>query len=115
MAHIGIRSKTLHGLLDPLWVGRNGISPARCCRQQAIAIWESASGLKWDPAAFRWWQVFASVKAVAIWISSTEDFANGSTSRSSAMAGWVMTDRQNRILVDRLAPNSGHRFAEALV
>jgi aminoglycoside phosphotransferase (APT) family kinase protein len=117
MAHIGDPLEDLAWSLDPLWGWpERHLAGALLPRKQAIAIWEAASGLECDPAAFRWWQVFASVKAVAIWISSTEDFANGSTKEPIlAMAGWVMTDRQNRILVDRLAPNSGHRFAEALV
>jgi aminoglycoside phosphotransferase (APT) family kinase protein len=117
MAHIGDPLEDLAWSLDPLWGWperhlAGGLLP----RKQAIAIWETASGLTCDPAAFRWWQVFASVKALAIWISSTEDFANGSTKEPIlAMAGWVMTDRQNRILVDRLAPDSSHRYAEALL
>ena len=59
--------------------------------------------------------MFASLKGLAIWISSTEDFANGTTKEPIlAVAGWLMTDRQNRILVDRLRPDSPHRYAEAL-
>jgi aminoglycoside phosphotransferase (APT) family kinase protein len=84
-------------------------------RRRAIDIWQSASGIDVDPDAFRWWQVFASIKGLAIWISSTEDFANGTTKEPIlAMAGWVMTDRQNRILVDRLSPDSTYRYAEPL-
>ena len=65
--------------------------------------------------AFRWWQVFASLKGLAIWISSSEDFANGSTKEPIlAIAGWMMTDRQNRILVDRLRPDTQHALTEPL-
>jgi hypothetical protein len=53
----------------------------------------------------KWWRIFASVKAVAIWISSSENFEKGEGKDSIlAMAGWVMTDRQNRILLNYFAP-----------
>ncbi len=79
-------------------------------------MWEEASGLTVDRAAFRWWQVFASYKGLAIWISSTEDFVNGASKEPIlAVAGWLMTDRQNRILVDRLSPGSEHAYAEPIV
>ncbi len=117
MAHIGDPLEDLAWSLDPLWgwPDRNlagGLLP----REEAIALWEKASGFKVDRQAFRWWQVFASLKGLAIWISSSEDFANGSTKEPIlAIAGWMMTDRQNRILVDRLRPDSEHQLTEPLV
>lgn len=116
MAHIGDPLEDLAWSLDPLWGWperhlAGGLLP----RRRAIDIWQAASGIDVDPDALRWWQVFASVKGLAIWISSTEDFANGTTKEPIlAMAGWVMTDRQNRILVDRLSPDSTYRYAEPL-
>ena len=117
MAHIGDPLEDLAWSLDPLWAWPDqelagGLLP----RQEAIAVWEQASGLRVDRAAFRWWQVFASLKALAIWISSTEDFVNGDSKEPIlAVAGWLMADRQNRILVDRLHPNSAHRYTEPLL
>ena len=40
-------------------------------------MWERASGLKADPAAFAWWELFASVKGQAIWISSAKEYRDG--------------------------------------
>jgi aminoglycoside phosphotransferase (APT) family kinase protein len=117
MAHIGDPLEDLAWSLDPLWgwpdkTLAGGLLP----REQAISLWEAASGLQVDRQVFRWWQVFASLKGLAIWISSSEDFANGSTKEPIlAIAGWMMTDRQNRILVDRLKPDSEHRFTEPLI
>ena len=117
MAHIGDPLEDLAWSLDPLWGWPDkklagGLLP----RDEAISLWEKASGLKVDRQAFRWWQVFASLKGLAIWISSSEDFANGSTKEPIlAIAGWMMTDRQNRILVDRLKPDSEHALTEPLV
>ncbi len=117
MAHIGDPLEDLAWSLDPLWgwpdrALAGGLLP----RAEAMALWERASGFQIDRQAFRWWQVFASLKGLAIWISSSEDFANGSTKEPIlALAGWMMTDRQNRILVDRLRPDSEHTLTEPLV
>ena len=115
MAHIGDPLEDLAWSLDPLWSSNAHLAGRLLPREDAISIWESASGLKVDRAAFRWWQVFASVKALAIWISSAEDYVNGTTKEPIlALAGWPMMDRQNRILLDRLSPESEHRYAEPL-
>jgi aminoglycoside phosphotransferase (APT) family kinase protein len=117
MAHVGDPLEDLAWSLDPLWAWpertlAGGLLP----RERAIAIWERASGLEVDREAFRWWQVFASLKGLAIWISSTEDFVNGESKEPIlAVAGWIMTDRQNRILLDRLDPASTHDYAEPLL
>lgn len=116
MAHIGDPYEDLAWSLDPLWGWperhlAGGLLP----RNEAIDIWQRASGIKVDRKVFCWWQVFASLKALAIWISSTEDFANGTSKEPIlALAGWIMSDRQNRILVDRLHPATTHIYTEAL-
>ena len=54
------------------------------------------------------------MKAIAIWISSAEDYVNGTTKEPIlAFAGWPLIDRQNRILLDHLSPESRHLYAEA--
>lgn len=117
MAHIGDRLEDLAWSCDPLWGWperhlAGGLLP----RERAIGIWEAASGHRVDRQQFRWWQVFASLKALAIWISSTEDYANGTSKEPIlAVAGWLMTDRENRILVDRLHPASTHTYTEGLL
>ena len=117
MAHIGDPLEDLAWSLDPLWGWPDthlagGLLP----REAAMALWEKASGFRVDREAFRWWQVFASLKGLAIWISSSEDFANGAGKDPIlAVAGWLMADRQNRILVDRLRPGSSHDLAGPLV
>jgi aminoglycoside phosphotransferase (APT) family kinase protein len=117
MAHIGDPLEDLAWSLDPLWAWPDktlagGLLP----REAALTIWEESSGRTVDRDRFRWWQVFASLKGLAIWISSTEDFANGATKEPIlAVAGWLMSDRQNRILVDRLRPDSPRRYAEAVL
>lgn len=116
MAHVGDPLEDLAWSLDPLWSPDLALAGRLVSRNRAIEIWEKASGIKVDRQAFRWWQIFASVKALAIWISSAHDFTTGTTKEPIlAFAGWPMIDRQNRILLDRLSPESENRYAEALV
>ncbi len=106
MAHLGDPLEDLAWSLDPLWGWPNThLAGGLLSREDAIRIWQDTSGFVVDPEAFHWWQIFASLKGLAIWVSSSEDFANGASKEPIlAVAGWVMTDRHNRILLDRLSP-----------
>ena len=116
MAHIGDPLEDLAWSLDPLWSAELHVAGRLLPREDAIRTWEAASGMPVDRTDFRWWQIFASLKAIAIWISSAEDYVNGTTKEPIlALAGWPMMDRQNRILLDRLSPESDHQYAEPLV
>ncbi len=108
MCHLGDPLEDLAWSMDPLWSGDEPHLAGRLLpHDDAIAIWQETSGLELDPVAFHWWRVFVSVKGIAIWISSSEDFENGEGKDAIlATAGWVMTDRQNRILLDYLASGS---------
>ncbi len=116
MAHIGDPLEDLAWSMDPLWSFNQPQLAGRLLpHKQAASAWEAASGLSVDPSAFRWWRVFASVKAIGIWLSSSEDFHSGASKAPIlAIAGWLMTDRQQRILVDYLSPHSSHRFVETV-
>ncbi|HEX4181729.1 MAG TPA: phosphotransferase family protein, partial [Caulobacteraceae bacterium] len=80
MAHLGDPLEDLAWSMDPLWSWTEPQLAGRLLpHKEAAALWEAASGLTVDPAAFRWWQVFAAVKAIGIWISSSEDFHSGAS------------------------------------
>lgn len=117
MAHLGDPLEDLAWSMDPLWCfPEKTLAGGLLPRADALAIWERASGITVDAEAFRWWQIFASLKALAIWISSAESFVNGATKDPIlAYAGWPLIDRQNRILLDRLDPNSRYESAEAIL
>jgi len=116
MAHIGDPLEDLAWSLDPQWSPNLTDAGRLLPRAKAIQVWQASSGLPIDAIAFRWWQIFASLKGLAIWISSAEDYVNGSTKEPIlAMAGWPMIDRQNRILLDRLSPSSEHKYAVPLI
>jgi aminoglycoside phosphotransferase (APT) family kinase protein len=105
MAHFGDPLEDLAWAMDPLWRHSEthrvaGMLP----RAEAILIWEAASGLEFDAKAFRWWELFASVKAQAIWISSAKEFRDGGYSEPIlCFSGWVTARLQDEILANYLA------------
>lgn len=116
MAHLGDPLEDLAWSMDPLWSWNEPHLAGRLLpHKEAVRCWEAASGLTVEPQAFRWWQVFAALKGIGIWISSSEDFHSGASKAPIlAVAGWLMTDRQQRILDDYLSPHSKHVFVEVV-
>ena len=112
MCHLGDPLEDLAWSLDPLWCWANPqLAGNLLPHEEAIKHWETASGLKVNHDDFVWWRVFAALKGLAIWVSSSEDFHHGDSKQSIlAYAGWVMTDRQTRILLDYLSPLSAQQF-----
>jgi len=53
---------------------RSGVAP----REEALRIWQAASGLEIDSAALRWWELMMCIKGQAIW--------------NAGAAAWVKTD-----------------------
>jgi aminoglycoside phosphotransferase (APT) family kinase protein len=77
-------------------------------RAEAIAIWEKASGLKADPKALHWWEIFASLKGAAIWISAAREYEEGrNIDPVNAFSGWYCLSVHNRVLAERLAAEIG--------
>jgi len=104
MCHLGDPLEDLAWAFNPLWGGQSFENPGRLLpRAEAIRLWERASGLTVDPVAFRWWEVFAGVKGVAIWQSAARAFADGANRDPiQVTAGWFCTDPQDRFIMDRL-------------
>jgi aminoglycoside phosphotransferase (APT) family kinase protein len=105
MAHIGDPLEDLGWAMEPLWCyGETDRVSGMLPKARAIAIWEAASGLKVDPAAFAWWELFASVKGQAIWTSAAKEYrAGGFKDPVLGLSGWYTARRQDVILADRLA------------
>jgi aminoglycoside phosphotransferase (APT) family kinase protein len=105
MAHLGDPLEDLGWALDPLW--RDVVSgkvSGMLSREDAIAVWERASGLKADPAAFAWWELFASVKGQAIWTSSAKEYRDGGYMEPIlGFSGWLTARRHDEILAGKLA------------
>jgi aminoglycoside phosphotransferase (APT) family kinase protein len=104
MAHLGDPIEDLAGSFkeDWEWAGdgrKGGIIDA----DEAIAVYEAASGLHVDPVALRWWTIFGSVKAQGIWITGAKQFAEGkSQDLMHAMVAWSLINRQDEILLRTL-------------
>ena len=104
MAHLGDPLEDLAWALDPLWSHGDPSHPAgTVARDRAIAIWEESSGLCADPHALAWWEIFASLKGLAIWISAAREYAEGrNTEPVNAFSGWYCLAFHNKVLADRL-------------
>ena len=106
MCHLGDPLEDLAWALDPLWSWPDRDRPGKLLpRDRALAIWSEVSGIEIDGQALEWWEIFASVKGLAIWISSGREFADGrNLDPILALASWFPTDVHDRVLVERLAP-----------
>ncbi|MGH6873094.1 MAG: phosphotransferase family protein [Rhizomicrobium sp.] len=105
MAHLGDPLEDLGWAFDPLWSHGDPARPAgTIAREEALAAWERASGLKADRAALNWWEIFASLKGLAIWISAAREYAEARNSDPvNAFSGWYCLAFHNKVLADRLA------------
>jgi aminoglycoside phosphotransferase (APT) family kinase protein len=80
MCHLGDPLEDLAWTCMPNWRwGRLDRAGGLLDFDRAFATWERASGLRRDPDAFRWWSVFAHVKAQGIWLTGARNFADGKT------------------------------------
>ena len=104
MAHLGDPLEDLGWAMDPLWSHGDPAHPGgTIARDRAIAVWERSSGLRADPHALAWWEIFASVKGLAIWISAAREYAEGrNTEAVNAFSGWFCLAFHNKVLADRL-------------
>jgi aminoglycoside phosphotransferase (APT) family kinase protein len=104
MAHLGNPLEDLGWAIDPLWSHGDPSRPAGTIpREEALSIWQKESGIKLDTAALAWWEIFASLKGLAIWISAAREYADGrNTDPVNAFSGWYCLAFHNKILADRL-------------
>ncbi|MBI2964364.1 MAG: phosphotransferase family protein [Deltaproteobacteria bacterium] len=105
MCHLGDPLEDLAWALDPIWSWPDRERPGKLIpRDRALASWSAASGIAIDARALEWWETFASLKGLAIWISSGREFAEGrNLDPILALASWFPTDVHERVLVERLA------------
>jgi len=104
MAHLGDPLEDLAWGLNPIWrFARDGRAGGLVPREDAIRIWERASGLCADPEALRWWEVFSCVKGQSIWLSGAHEFAAGvNQDPILVIAAWLMGNSQDRAILDAL-------------
>jgi aminoglycoside phosphotransferase (APT) family kinase protein len=102
MAHLGDPLEDLGWGLNRIWCmardeRRGGLLP----RDEAVAIWERTSGLKADPAALHWWELFNCVKGQGIWVSSARAWTDNEN-RDPIMiySAWLMLNPQDRAALE---------------
>ena len=105
MAHIGDPYEDFAWMTDPLWSGGDlARAGGMVAWPEAIGEWELASGCKFNFDVFEWWSIFASVKAIGIWITSARAFADGANDDPIlAWSGWFTHAAHERILAARLS------------
>jgi aminoglycoside phosphotransferase (APT) family kinase protein len=98
MAHLGDPLEDLAWGINPVWQwARDGLSGGLLPRAEAIRHWEEASGLRADPAALHWWELFSCVKGQGIWVSGGHEFQEGANHDPVlCMSSWMMGNSQDR-------------------
>lgn len=104
MAHLGDPLEDLGWAINPLWSREDdarisGMLP----RDEALRVWREASGLEIEPAAMKWWELFASVKGQAIWTSAAREWRDGGMVEPIlAFSGWFTARRHDEIIARQL-------------
>ena len=104
MAHLGDPLEDLAWGLNPIWCwARDGRVGGLVSREKAIRIWEVSSGMRADPAALHWWELFSCVKGQAIWVSGAREFSEGvNQDPILALSSWLMGNSQDRAALSLL-------------
>ncbi len=108
MAHLGDPLEDLAWGLGAVWQwSRDGLAGSLLPKADAIRIWEQSSGLRAEPSALHWWELFSCVKGQGIWVSSGREFQAGANQDPVlCMSSWMMGNSQDRAaltLLGRLA------------
>jgi aminoglycoside phosphotransferase (APT) family kinase protein len=104
MCHLGDPLEDLAWLINPTWHWKKPEKVAFILpRDDAVKIWEKSSGLKADQIALGWWEVFAHVKCLAIWLQASKMFVEGrNTDPIISYAGIAAGDVTSRSLLKAL-------------
>jgi aminoglycoside phosphotransferase (APT) family kinase protein len=69
-----------------------------CDRERLFAAYERASGVRVDPAAVRWWEVFGNLKWAVICIMQAQTFLNGVQNVELAALGRRIVEMEQELL-----------------
>jgi len=102
MSHLGDPLEDLGWTLNRIWCwAQDDLRGALLPREEAIAIWEKASGLKADPAALHWWELFNCVKGQGIWVSSAKAWSDGQNKDPILIvSSWRLLNAQDRAALE---------------
>ena len=104
MAHIGDPLEDLGWALSPIWSWQDPSKPAYLIdRQASLSAWEVSSGLTIDKNDLKWWELFACVKGMAIWISAGNEFKTGkNVDPINLFSPWIPGDIHLEIILNIL-------------
>lgn len=103
MVHAGDPHEDLAWALDPLWAHDPARPLTGIGREEAITLWEAASGLACNRDALAWWGLFSAVKGLAIWLSAGRAFASGANGDLvNAWSAWMCGQFHERQLAQAL-------------
>jgi aminoglycoside phosphotransferase (APT) family kinase protein len=104
MAHFGDPLEDLSWSFMKAWQwGKDGKVGALIEREEAIRIWEAASGLHAEPETLHWWDVFSCVKAQGIWLTGAHEYARGrATDLLMAFTSYWLINSQDKYLLEVL-------------
>jgi aminoglycoside phosphotransferase (APT) family kinase protein len=102
MAHLGDPLEDLGWSLNRIWCwGGGDLRGGLATRDDAIAIWTRASGLKADPAALHWWELFNCVKGQGIWVSGAKAWMDeDNRDPILVFSSWRMMNSQDRAALE---------------
>ena len=104
MSHLGDPLEDLAWSINRIWCwARDERVGGLVGREQAIGIWEEASGRRADPEALHWWELFSSVKAQVIWVSSAREYLEGvNRDPILSLSGWLLANPQDRAALETM-------------
>lgn len=108
MAHIGNPLEDLGWALSPIWSWQDRKRPGYLIqKEEALKAWESSSNIKVDPVELKWWELFAAVKGMAIWISAGNEFKSGKNiDPINLFSAWIPGDIHLEVILDILEDNN---------
>jgi aminoglycoside phosphotransferase (APT) family kinase protein len=101
MAHLGDPLEDLAWSFMEAWEwGRDGKKGGMIDKDEAIRVYEAASGEPVDRDALHWWDVFSGVKGQGIWLTGARSYQDGRTSElMMPMTAYWLTNFQDEIIL----------------
>ena len=104
MAHIGDPLEDLAWAMSPIWCWKDHDRPSYLIkRKQALDVWQKKTQIEIEIESLAWWELFACVKGLAIWISAGHEFITGSnTDPINLFSAWIPGDIHMEIILETL-------------
>ncbi|MGE5594826.1 MAG: phosphotransferase family protein, partial [Hyphomicrobiales bacterium] len=101
MAHLGDPLEDLAWSFMEAWEwARNGKKGGIIEKEEAIRVYEAATGEPVDREALHWWDVFSGVKGQGIWLTGARSYQDGRTQElMMPMTAYWLTNFQDEILL----------------